>query len=173
MFLLWCLFLPPWRWQLLAPTGAITTALPNPSAKTSSRGLRQCCLRLVLAYSRGGASSIILTHLVRFCLFHFSAALLLYPFCPACIDNQRAPLLSHFPSPLSLLLWHHNCIAFALPVLVQHHCPLALASLMPSSYLHHSHRHCLCNMPILLPLLPTYVPCIKHVLSRHPRWCWC
>ncbi len=134
MFLLWCrLFLPPWCWWPLAPTGAIATASPNQSTKTSSEGLRQCCPCLILKDSKGGASSIVLTHLVHFCLFYFSPAPPLYQFCPACIDDWRAPSPSCFPSPSSLLLWHHCCITLALPELVRRYCPFALASSMLST----------------------------------------
>ncbi len=113
---------------VLAPSGAIITAVPNLSANTSSRGHRQCRLRLVFVDSSGGASSIVLTHLVHFFLFYFSAAPPSHPFHPACIDHRRAPSPSCFPSPLSLLLQHICCIALALPVLVRRHCPLSLAS---------------------------------------------
>ncbi len=166
-------FLPPWRWWPLPPTGAITTALPNPSAKTSSKCLRQHCLCLVWSDSRGGASSIVLTRLIRFLIFYFSAALPLYPFHPACIDSQPVPLLSCFPSPSSLLSWHHRCIALTLPVLVQCHRPPAIALSMLLSYPHRWHCHRRCNMLISLPSLPTYVPRIWHVLSCHPCQHWC
>jgi hypothetical protein len=107
------IFATPWHWQPLARAGTIVTAAPNPSANTSSRGLRQCLLCLVWADSSGEVCHIVLTHLVHFCLFHFSAAPPLYPFCPACIDNRWAPLPSHFPSPLSLC--HDTIIASPLP----------------------------------------------------------
>ncbi len=61
----WCsikvsIFLPPWRWGPLASKGIIATVASNPSAKTSSRGLRQCCLRLDWVDSSRGASSVVL-----------------------------------------------------------------------------------------------------------------
>jgi hypothetical protein len=96
-------FASPWCWQPLACKGTIPTVVPSPSATTSSRGLRQCCLRLVWAdCSRGGSNSIELS-IVHFCLFYFSAALPSHPFCPACNDCQQGPLPSHFPSPPSPL----------------------------------------------------------------------
>ncbi len=76
----------------------------------------------------GGASSIVLTRLVHFFLFYFSAAPPLHPICTACVDHQRVPSPSRFPSPSSLLPRHIHCIALPSPVLVQCHRPLALAS---------------------------------------------
>ncbi len=145
---------------------------PNPSMKTSFIGLKQSCLCLVWADSSGGVSSIVLPCLVPlFCLFKCCAAIT--PFHPACVDHQRVPLPSHFPSPLSLLSWHHCCIALALPVLVWHHGPLALASSMLLSYLHQHHCHRCHNTPTSLPSLPTYFPCIRCNHSCRSHQCWC
>ncbi len=135
-------------------------SVPNPSTKTSSKGPRQYCLPLVWADSTGGASSIVLTHLVHFCLFYFSAAPPLHLFCPACVDHWLVPSPSHLSYPSSLLSQHNHCILLALPVLVRHHRPLVLALLTLSLYPYRPHCHCRHNTPIFLPLLPTYIPCI-------------
>ncbi len=52
-------FLPPWRWQMLACKGIIATVAFNPQATTSSRGLRQSCLRLVWVHSSRGGGVIV------------------------------------------------------------------------------------------------------------------
>ncbi len=58
-------FLPPWRWQMLACKGVIDTVAFNPRATTSSRGLRQSCLRLVWVHSSGGGSNSIVLNVVH------------------------------------------------------------------------------------------------------------
>ncbi len=174
MFYWGVLFCHTMALAMLACTGAIITAAPNPSTNTSSRGLRQRCLRLVrVDSSRDGGSNSIVFSIVRLCLFYFSAALLLHPFCPACVNRQQGPLPSCFPSPPLPLWWCHRCIALALPVLARCHHPLAHASSMLLLYLHRCHSHHHCNTLISLPLLPTCLPCIGCILSCHPHQCWC
>ncbi len=115
------IFATPWCWRLLTSTGAIATALPNPSTKTSSRGFRQGCLCLVWADSCGGVSNSIVLSLVRSFPFCFRAVPPLHPFHPACVDCQWTPSPSCFPYPLSPLWQCHHCIALALPLLVWRH----------------------------------------------------
>jgi hypothetical protein len=81
------IFVTPWRWRPLAHTCATVKVTPNPSTNISSRGLRQCPLRLVWEDSSGGASQIVLTRLVHFYLFHVSAAPPFNPPHPTCIDH--------------------------------------------------------------------------------------
>jgi hypothetical protein len=162
------IFATPWHWRPLAHTGAILTAAPNPTTNTSSRGLRQCCLRLVWAASRGGGRNSIVLNVVCFSLFYFSAALPSNPFCPACIDCQQGPLPSRFPSPPSPLWSRHCHITLTLPLLVWHHPYLTLALSMLLLYLHCHQYHYCHDMLISLPLLLTYVPCIGRILSCHP-----
>ncbi len=163
------LFAIPWCWQPMAPVGLIATLTPNPSTKTSSRGLRQCCICLVWADSCGGVSNSIVLSLVCVFPFYFSAMLLLHPFYPSCVNHWRTPSHSHFFSPLSPLWQCHYCIALALPGLVWHNHHLALALLAPLSHPHCCYHH----WPISLPLPPTYVPHLKCIPSCLSCWCWC
>jgi hypothetical protein len=183
------IFATPWCWQPLAPTGTIATALPNPSAKTSSRGLRQRCLRLVWADSCGGVRNSIVLNLVRILPFYFSAAPPLPPFCPACVDCQRAPTPSHFPSPLSSLWQRHHHIALASPLPVwchaiiplllpcQHHlciCTTATTATIPLSPCH-CHQHtslalCASSLAVLAAADTNFV-IVTHWLQQ--RWCQC
>ncbi len=118
------IFATPWNWRLLAPTGAVATALPNPSVKTSPRGLRQCRLRLVWADSCGGVSNSIVSSLVHIFPFFLVLCLCCTPFPPpASIVNGR-PRLAIFPLPLHL--FGDAILALPLPCLCQ-------SGTMPSS----------------------------------------
>ncbi len=119
------IFAMPWCWQLLAPTGTIATVLPNPSAKTTSRGLRQHCLCLVWADSCGGVSNSI--ELRPSAFFHFILALF-----------RRCTL---FALPAWIVDGRHHLAIFPLP------CHLIGIAIIPSPL------HCLCwsgTMPLSL-----------------------
>ncbi len=167
------IFATPWCWWPLAPTGTIATASPNPSTKTSSRGLRQCPPCLVWSDSCGGVSNSIELSLVQIFTFYFSAVPPLHPLCPAWVDHWRVPSPSRFTSHLSILPWRHFCTALAMPVLVRHHHPLVLALSMLSLYPYCCHCHLpprysyllaiAANISLhrthpLLPSLPTLMP---------------
>jgi hypothetical protein len=114
------IFAKPWHWWSLAHIGTVVTAAPNPSANTLSRGLRQCRLCLAWVHSSRGETNSIVLSVVCFCLFYFRAALPLHPFCPACVNCQQGPSLSHFPalSPVTSVATpslHRPCLACAGP----------------------------------------------------------
>jgi hypothetical protein len=159
-------------WRPLPPTGAIATALPNPSAKTSSRGLGQRCLRLIWADSCGGVSNSIVLSLVCIFPFYFSAVPPLHPFCPTCVDCRWAPLPSHFPTPPSPLWWRHRSNPLTLPKPVWcraivplpspcwHH--LCICTATTATAIHLSPCHCFDVHPShlmrsLLPSLPSAI----------------
>ncbi len=150
-------FATPWCWRPLAPKGATTTVSPNPSAKNSSRGLRQCCLSLVRADSCGGVSNSIVLSLVHIFPFYFSGVQPLHPFCPVCVDPRRAPLPSRFPSPSSSLWQRHCRIALALPVPVWRHANVPLP--LPCQ-----HHLCICIVTTTTATVICLSPC---------HCCWC
>ncbi len=112
---------------LSAPTGAIVTALLNPSTKTSSRGLRQCCLHLIWADFCGGVSNSIELSLVH--IFHFILALChrCTPFIPpaSIIDGRPRLAISPLPCqfcreaiitlPLPCLCWSGAIVPLSFP----------------------------------------------------------
>ncbi len=120
-------FASSWCWQPLACTGAIVTVAPNPSMKTSSTGLRQSSILLAWVDSSGGASSIVLMHLVFFFLYIFALCQCRTPFSlPALIIDGR-PCLAIFSLPchfcrdaivalpLPCLCWFGTIIPLPLP----------------------------------------------------------
>ncbi len=133
----------------MAPTGTIATALPNPSAKTSSRGLRQHCLRLVWVDSCGGVSISIVLSLVRICPFFILVLCRCHtPFAPPVSMIDGRPHLAIFPLPchffgntidalpLPWLVWSGTIDPLPLPC--RHHCHICTtAAIIGLSPCHH------------------------------------
>ncbi len=128
----------PWHWQPLAYRGTIVTESPNLSTKTSSSGLRQCCLCLVWADSSGGVSSTVLTHLSIFVYFILALHHHCTPLAPPLliIDGRHGlailPLPCHFcgdtivASPLPCLCWSGTIVPWPLPR--RHYCGICTAA---------------------------------------------
>ncbi len=169
IFLLRCLFLPHHdacgQWLLQAPSPQhCPIQVQRPHLKVLGNVAYTWFGQIPLSVS----NSIVLS-LVCIFPYYFSAVLPSHPFCPACVNCWQAPLPSRFPSPPSLLWQRHCHIALALPGLVWHNHPLALALPAPLSHPHRRHHH----QPISLPSPPTYVPPLGYILSSLSPWHWC